>query len=76
MNGIYKCKHCHKSVDDRHPYQNEHCKYSPSNRHEWYYDSEGFANDTKWSESFVGKNWKWLLGVGMIIFILYMFGVI
>jgi hypothetical protein len=76
MSGTYKCKHCDKSVNDRHPYVNERCRYSPTDKHEWYRNSDGFENDTKWSESFVGKNWKWLLVGGAIVYILYKLGVI
>ena len=76
MSGIYRCKHCHKSVDDRHPYLNEYCEYSPTDRHDWSRDSEGFANDTKWNESFVGKYWKWLLIAGIIAYFLHKFGIL
>ncbi|MDX9848263.1 MAG: hypothetical protein RBT74_14870 [Tenuifilaceae bacterium] len=70
----YKCKHCGKGVRDRHPYYDEQCNYSPTNRHEWIW--QGHANDTRWSESFVGKNWKWLVPALIILYLLYRWGII
>ena len=65
----YKCKHCGKEVTDRHPYYDEYCKYSPNDRHDFeHVGGMDFSNDTKWSESWVGKHWKLvLIGIAVII---------
>ena len=58
----YKCRICKKEVSDRRT--SPTCAYSPSGTHDWY--QTDFANDTKWSESLVGKHWgKILIGIGI-----------
>lgn len=56
---IYMCVHCKKGVKRRSDHDHEYCEYSPTKKHEW--KQNGLANDTKWSESFVGKHWKLVL---------------
>jgi len=68
---MYKCEICGKSVSDRRTAGQ--CSYSPSDAHDWR--QTDFPNDTKWSESLIGKHWgKILIGVG-IYFLLKWFGV-
>jgi hypothetical protein len=66
---MYKCTACGKKVADRHPYYDELCTYSSTQKHQ--FESCGdFSNDTKWSESLVGRYWKWVLGaiaIGMLL---------
>lgn len=71
---MYKCKYCGKTVLDRHPVNEEYCKYSPTERHEFEKGGD-FSNDTRWSESLVGRYWKWILPLVVIVGILYFAGV-
>ena len=73
----YKCNHCGKTVKDRHPYYDEYCKYSPNDRHDFeQVGNMDFSNDTKWSESLVGKHWKLIIALIVIGFILQKLGFI
>ncbi|MGZ2371735.1 hypothetical protein ACXR6G_18295 [Ancylomarina sp. YFZ004] len=66
----YKCNYCGKITNDRGPYRKEYCSHSPSDRHEWRGLSNDFSNDTKWSESLVGRYWKTFLFL-FLLFVLY-----
>lgn len=47
----YKCKKCEIVVGDRHTAPS--CSVSSNGQHEWRQIE--FSNDTKWSESMVGR---------------------
>lgn len=67
----YKCKYCDKGVHDRHGYENEKCIYSPTKKHDFQHTHIYFSNDLRWNESFVGKNWKWLLPLAIILYFIF-----
>lgn len=67
----YRCKHCGKGIHDRHDHEYEKCKYSPTGTHSFEPTNMYFSNDLRWNESFVGKNWKWLLPLGIILYIIF-----
>ena len=60
---MYKCEICGEIVSDRR--KSSKCSYSPSGTHKW--NQIDFANDTKWSESLVGKHWGKIL-IGLAIY--------
>ncbi len=53
----YKCKKCDEVVGDRNTAPR--CVASPTGQHDW--KQIDFANDTKWSESLVGKLVNWCI---------------
>jgi len=67
---VYVCKYCSKKVYDRHPYYEELCDFSPTKKHEFVKQGGDISNDTKWSESFVGIYWKWIVAAIIIYYIL------
>jgi hypothetical protein len=59
---MYKCENCGETVSDRRT--SPICHDSLSGTHKWR--QTDFSNDTKWSESLVGKHWgKILIGLGI-----------
>ena len=63
---MYKCEICGETVSDRR--KSPDCPYSSSGSHKW--KQIDFSNDTKWSESLVGKHWGKLLIAAAIYMLL------
>jgi len=67
----YRCNKCDLVVGDRRTAPK--CSSSFSGQHEW--KQIDFSNDTRWSESLVGKHWGKILIIIGILYLLIKMGV-
>ncbi|HOZ14269.1 MAG TPA: hypothetical protein PK784_05735 [Tenuifilaceae bacterium] len=67
----YRCNKCNIVVGDRR--RAPKCSSSFDGQHDW--KQTDFANDTKWSESLIGKHWLKILIIIGVIYLLSKLGV-